>query len=261
MKTEEQAGTSKTQSAPWDRIAEPVRPVDIARRDFTKSGLAVSGVLLTLASRSALGGNLVCNSPSGFLSGNTSVHGTPASCNGVSPGYWGTHPENWPGPYLAGKCGSSYSTSSSGSSSGSSSQSFGSDSSSSSRDSGSSSKSKASDSSPSSSLNLSACTKASDWSGGTNFHDVFNCYGNGSIYSQYTMMQVIWLTGNQDPYQLGAHFVSAMLNLKAGYTPVLTEAVLLSIYNEWNRKGYFEPTAGVQWYAPDIVSYLQSTFS
>ncbi|MDD5612395.1 MAG: hypothetical protein PHF75_05085 [Gallionella sp.] len=254
MKTEQQTGTNPPQPDPWERIAEPIRPVDISRRNFAKSGLAVSGVLLTLSSRSALGGNLVCHSPSGFLSGNASAHGTPSSCSGLSPGYWGTHPESWPGPYQAGKCGSSYSNRSSQ------------DSSSKSSSSDSSSKSSSSDSSSdsnsaASSLKLNTCTKATDWSEGTNFRDVFNCYGNGSIYAQYSMMQVIWLNGNQDPYQLGAHLVAAMLNLKSGYTPVLTENVLFSIYNEWNRKGYFEPTAGVQWYAPDIVSYLQSTFS
>lgn len=251
MNTEKQTGTNTPPPDPWDRIAGPVRPVDIARRNFTKTGLAVSGVLLTLNSRSALGGNLACHSPSGFLSGNASAHGIQPSCNGLSPGYWGTHPEQWPAPYQAGKCGGSASNASSQEST---SKSSGSD---------SSSKSSGPDAAPqpSKSLNLNACTKASDWIEGTNFRDVFNCYGNGAIYAQYSMMQVIWLTGNQDPYQLGAHLVAAMLNLKAGYTPVLTESVLLGIYNEWNRKGYFEPTAGVQWYAPDIVAYLQSTFS
>lgn len=233
MKTERHTGIPPLASDPWDRIAGPVRPVDIARRNLTKSGLAVSGVLLTLNSRSALGGNLVCHSPSGFLSGNASAHGIQPSCNGLSPGYWGTHPEQWPSPYLAGKCGGGKSGKSSLDSS----------------------------SQPSKSPNLNSCTKASDWTEGTDFRNVFNCYGNGTIYAQYSMMQVIWLTGHQDPYQLGAHLVAAMLNLKAGYTPVLTEGVLLGIYNEWNRKGYFEPTAGVQWYAPDIVAYLQSTFS
>lgn len=231
MKTDERTGSSTNPPDPWDRIAEPARPVDLARRDFTRTGLAVSGVLLTLTSRSALGGNIVCRSPSGFLSANASVHGIPTKCSGLSPGFWGTHPGNWPTPYQAGTCGSTSSTNTTSPKKGGG------------------------------SLNLNSCTTAAEWSGGTNFCNVFSCSGNGAIYSQYTMMQVVWLTGNQDPYQLGAHFVAAMLNLKSGYTPNLTEAVLLNIYNEWNRLGYFEPTAGVKWYGPDIVAYLQSTFS
>jgi hypothetical protein len=65
-----------------------------SRRRFGKSGLAASGVLLTLASRPVLGCE-VCKSPSGFLSGNLSTHGSPAICQGRSPGYWKNH-QSWP---------------------------------------------------------------------------------------------------------------------------------------------------------------------
>lgn len=68
--------------------------VNESRRRFGKSGLAVSGVLATLASRPVLGGE-VCKSPSGFLSGNLSTHGQQPVCEGRSPGYWKTH-TNWP---------------------------------------------------------------------------------------------------------------------------------------------------------------------
>lgn len=75
------------------------------------------------------------------------------------------------------------------------------------------------------------------------------------------MMQVLWLNGNQDPYQLGAHFVAAILNARMGVTPILGDTEIVNIFNEWNHKGFFEPTAGVKWYAPDIVAYFQSTLS
>ena len=75
------------------------------------------------------------------------------------------------------------------------------------------------------------------------------------------MMQVIWLKGNQDTQQLGAHLVAALLNARMGLTPVLSEAQVVNIFSEWNRKGYFEPTAGIKWYASDIVTYLQTTLS
>jgi len=248
---------------------ESASSVSISRRNFTKSSLAVSGVLLTLASRSAVGGDLVCKSPSGFLSGNTSVHGTPTTCSGRSPGYWGTRPDQWPMPYEPGKCvNNCQSSQGSDSSSNSSSKESSSNSSSKDSSSNSSSKDSSSGSSGSSGSNSSSqpsawnsCTKASDWEEGTRFCSVFDCYGNGSIYSQYSMMQVLWLNGNQDPYQLGAHFVSAILNTRMGVTPILSDTEIVNIFNEWNRKGFFEPTAGVKWYAPDIVAYFQSTLS
>jgi hypothetical protein len=67
------------------------------RRRFTKSGIAASGVLLTLASRPVLG-TVVAKSPSGFVSGNQSSHGTPPISLGRSPGYWKNHTGSWPMP-------------------------------------------------------------------------------------------------------------------------------------------------------------------
>lgn len=191
---------------------------DESRRRFTKSGLAVSGVLLTLASRSALGGGGICKSPSGFLSGNASQHGTPSICDGRTPGYWGTNTDSkhkWPSPYETGKC-----------------------------------------------TDHTHSLDYQNWSGGTRFNDPylgFYCGGFGANLASYSMMQVILLGGNGDSSQLGAHIVSALLNARMGWTPVLTEAQVRAIFNEYDLKGYFEPTAGVKWYPADIVDYLKST--
>jgi len=70
------------------------RQVNESRRRFGKSGLAASGMFVTLVSRPVLGCE-VCKSPSGFLSGNLSTHGAPPVCEGRSPGYWKTH-TSWP---------------------------------------------------------------------------------------------------------------------------------------------------------------------
>lgn len=195
--------------------AHPARelPADESRRHFGKTTLAASGILLTLASRSSVGGNFICKSPSGFLSGNLSAHGTPVTCSGLSPGYWGTHPAQWPMPYQPGSC------------------------------------------------TANPCTNPAAWTGGTAFRSVFNCAGNGTLYAQYTLMQVIWLTGNLDPFQLGAHFIAAVLNARMGSTPILSESQVVNIFNEWDLKGFFEPTAGVKWYPADIVAYLKSTMA
>jgi hypothetical protein len=44
-------------------------------------------------------------------------------------------------------------------------------------------------------------------------------------------------------------------------TPVLSEADVQNIWNEYCTKGYFEPTAGVQWGPDQIVAYLQTTMT
>ena len=89
----------------------------------------------------------------------------------------------------------------------------------------------------------------------------FHCTGYGAGYLKYSMMQVILLGGNGDPYQLGAHCVAALLNAKMGWTPVLTEAQVRAMFNDYASYGYYEPTAGVKWYPADIVTYLKSTMT
>lgn len=208
---ENQMSESKSQHSVGES-QDRISAVDESRRRFSRSGLAVSGVLLTLASRPALAGQ--CLSPSGFQSGNVSHHGTPITCSGRTPGYWGTHPEEWPSPYDPGKCKGD---------------------------------------------NPGECMKSKNWEDGTKFSAVFNCSGHGNIYAKKSMMQVILSGGGDDPQQLGGHIVSALLNAKKGWTPVLTETQVIGMFNEWNQNGYFEPTAGVKWYAEDIVTYLKST--
>lgn len=87
----------KTDQQSTSFTAHPYGPVNESRRRFGKSGLAVSGVIATLASRPVLGCE-VCQSPSGFLSGNLSTHGPAPVCAGRSPGYWKNH-TNWPIPH------------------------------------------------------------------------------------------------------------------------------------------------------------------
>jgi hypothetical protein len=98
---QEQNGGMEPDQLP-DETPAQTSSVNESRRRFGKSGLAASGVLLTLTSRSVLGTGtgtgtpVTCKSPSGWLSGNKSVHGTPPVCTGVSPGYWRNHPNSWP---------------------------------------------------------------------------------------------------------------------------------------------------------------------
>jgi len=66
---------------------------DASRRRFAKAGLAGSGVILSISSRSALGGWGTCTG-SEMMSGNLSRQGSPNPC-GCSPGYWGNHIPEW----------------------------------------------------------------------------------------------------------------------------------------------------------------------
>ena len=82
-----------------------------------------------------------------------------------------------------------------------------------------------------------------------------------------SLMQVLMLSdgsnpwGLTDPDNLGAHIVAALLNASTtpSLTPVLSAADVINMWNEWVSKGYFEPTANVQWNSAQIVDYLKTT--
>ena len=68
-----------------------------ARRRFTKSGSALTGVILTMASRNGMATTVVRGAtPSGFMSATVNSHSPSTSPLGRSPGYWKNHPEAWP---------------------------------------------------------------------------------------------------------------------------------------------------------------------
>ena len=224
---EQQKGEMEDSNLPQD-VANQTQSVDESRRRFTKSSLVASGVLLTLASRPSLGGGggggggWVCKTPSGFLSANLSQHGTPKYCSGRTPGYWCTNTTT------SHKWPSPYKTGTC--------------------------------------TNTQFTQQYNSWStsGATMYKDTtlgFHCTGYGSRYLKYSMMQVGLLGGTGDPYQLGAHCVAALLNARMGWTPVLTEAQVRAMFNDYASKGYYEPTAGVKWYPADIVTYLKSTMT
>ena len=208
-----------------DQPATPAQQAGVSdsRRRFTHAGLGVSAIF-TLASRPVLAGQ--CFTPSAAVSGNLSTHGTPPTCSGLSPGYWKEHPEAWVvGGITPGTC-----------------------------------------------SNGNSCNKVENWSGGTLFHPYFSgatfMINVNNVSTSLSMMQVLQLNNGasnpsgypNDPDNLGAHIVAALLNAISGYTPVLTPTQVVGMWNEWVNTGYFEPTAGVQWNAAQIVTYIQSTF-
>lgn len=147
------------------------------RRFIIRSAVVGSSpILMSLASRPVLASQC---SISGMLSGNLS--GPQVTCHGLTPGYWGQHPNDWgqlgysPGGCVQGWVGMH-------------------------------------------------CKNNDYASDGTKFHDRGLGFA-GNLYGDYTMMQVIQLTGTGDQYQLGAHAVAALLNAEYfgvevfGYTP------------------------------------------
>jgi hypothetical protein len=90
-------GQKKTEDTDFNlaKVEKKLNQVANSRREFTKTSLGLSGVILSLASRPVLG-DVVCKSPSGFLSGNASTHGPQPVCQGRSPGYWKNHADSWP---------------------------------------------------------------------------------------------------------------------------------------------------------------------
>lgn len=102
----------------------------------------------------------------------------------------------------------------------------------------------------------------------TRFDDVFGVFGG---YPGATLLQVLETGGNDlGRDALARHIVAALLNAQKGWTPptVLSVEMVKHIWSEFVRLGYYEPTAGVRWYADyavpatagdGIIAYLQST--
>ena len=62
-----------------------------------------------------------------------------------------------------------------------------------------------------------------------------------------------------DKEGIGRHMVGTYLNILSGRISFLTVPQLVNMWNEFNDKGYFKPTATVKWYAYEIVLYLKGT--
>ncbi len=218
--------------------AKPNGVINPSRRKLAGAALGATAVF-TLASRPVWGGQ--CSSPSGFTSGNLSQHGTPIMCSGRSPGYWKQHPEAWPAGYLPGTAKNSVAASNGNG----------------------------------------YLSQPENWSGGTLFHPTCSS-GTGpnkaffadldknpnTPKTSLSMMQIMHLNdGNNlwrltDNANLASHIVAALLNANVpNLTPVLSDAAVRGMWNEWVHKGYFEPTANVRWDAATIVTYIVSTFT
>jgi hypothetical protein len=93
---------------------------------------------------------------------------------------------------------------------------------------------------------------------GTAFNAVFPA-GN-SYYDGKTLMQVLWLDGGGDPYQLGAHIVAALLNADSIADYGMKPEDVIEIYRQLVTTGMYKPSAGDSLTAQDVVLFIQNTF-
>lgn len=97
----------------------------------------------------------------------------------------------------------------------------------------------------------------------TKFHDEFD----GRYCGTMTMLAVLKTTDRK--YEVARYCAAALLNARSGKTPpdVLSIGTVKSVWTSYIDKGYYEPTAGIQWY-PDrsfpagsgsLLAWLEST--
>jgi hypothetical protein len=84
--------------------------------------------------------------------------------------------------------------------------------------------------------------------------------GRTSLYQNGTLMEVLKDNNNaMDPYNLGAHLVSAYLNVKSNKINFMTVDSLKGIWHDLCTYGYYSPIAGKRWSPKEVADYLQST--
>ncbi len=244
-------------------VANQVKSIDESRRRFAKSGLVVSGVLLTLASRPSLGwsgggggttgGGKVGRSPSGFCSGNLSSHNKHPGGTGQTCDHWMAYCYSWPSTSCADHFSSHFDCS---------------------HDSKCSHNSQ---NQPYTLLDI-LCRKHVGWAQNYSYDKYskgykYSYYGtrdcdyrgyDGKVYNynslrcpDYSVYKNV--DSNCDTDTLGQYCVAALLSCRGGYTPYLNEETVKSMFRDCKSKGYFEPTAGVHWTSSQCVDYIKAT--
>ncbi|MFZ1765863.1 MAG: hypothetical protein WBO98_07695 [Candidatus Nitrotoga sp.] len=217
-----------------------------SRRQFATSGLAVSGIILTLASRPVLG-EAFCSTPSGFVSGNTSQHG---ECPVIPPGV--TLPPDPNETFIAAFPMSNPSNTSYNSrrcvdimaNVWTESQTANVDSS------VQVAKSK---------LGAASYMMGTRSSSGSNY---LTQKGKGSNNITSPTPTAVVAPPDLPPYQtqvLLQHLVKALYRARSGATPYLSQDTIRSMFYEWQSRGVFSPTASVDWNAAQIIDYLKQT--
>ncbi|RJG23245.1 hypothetical protein [Massilia cavernae] len=89
------------------------------------------------------------------------------------------------------------------------------------------------------------------------FGSIFSCAQSSKYYN--CSIKDILDPKQWDKDAIGRHMVATYLNIISGKISFLTVIQLQNIWNDLYRRGYYNPTAGVKWYAADVVTYLKGT--
>jgi hypothetical protein len=93
----------------------------------------------------------------------------------------------------------------------------------------------------------------------TKFSAIFPCTrAMNTTYGGISCMGIL-TPQSWDKNGLGRQLMSAYLNVKTGKSSFQTVPMLLAIWNEWVKHGYYTPTSGVKWDSAAIANYLSLT--
>lgn len=99
---------------------------------------------------------------------------------------------------------------------------------------------------------------------GTPFFGPSTFSGSDPHYAGKSLMQVLWLQGNQDPHQFGAHIAAALLNSYAVPGYGMSASDVQAIYanvdaNGGAAGGYYMGNNGKMLSVEQVVAFIQST--
>lgn len=201
---------------------QPRERVDVRRRRIGQAALGSVPVLLALQHRSVRAQTGQCMTVSAFSSMNVSNLNRPYSCTGRSPGGWRNRTDFWVGTSVD----PGYYENEDG-------------------------------------VLTTGGGSTNDWTkwiGGTRFRDVYGdpsgVFTNVSGASDLSLMQVLWLQGN-DHAQVGGYFVAAMLNHLKGWADPYDEYTLRDVWSQYATTGtYTPPGTGDAWDRDMIKAWL-----
>jgi hypothetical protein len=86
-------------------------------------------------------------------------------------------------------------------------------------------------------------------------------YFTPALANSPSFKKVIDPNNGFDP--VACNCLAAFLNASTGRTPasILSAATAQAIWTSYKNNGFFEPTAGIHWYGPDIVRWITTTYS
>ena len=244
-------------NSPKTPVDTPV-PQSGSRRKLLRGGLAAAPVLMTVASRPVLGQVACTASAITSINMQSSINHNCTITSGLSPEKWKTLAAQWPSPYAGNTAVASTS--------------------------GTTPKSAKTNnnallqqqlaaaagytpgptmtsSSSTTTSSSSTTTSGSSYSAtATPFHCSTTGFG-GHVFAKKSMVEVIDLMQSGGLNSLGRYMVAALLNARAGRTPMLNETNVRAMWNDLINRGYYEPTAGIRWGATEIVAYIKTTIA